>query len=114
MPMSPPPELAPLSPRTLALLRMAGAWAMRLIAVGFGLSIEVHEVYGTTQAQWALVFLGLWFVGVPPALWFDGVWRLARLAQVIDATAPGQPPSPTHPLDVAAPERQDLMDRRKP
>lgn len=69
---------------------MVGGWALRCVSVAFGISIEVHEVYGSAQAQWALVFLGLWFIGVPPALWFDGVYRLARIAQVIEQSAPQQ------------------------
>lgn len=105
MPLSSPPE-SPLSPRTVALVRLLGGWAMRLVSVAFGLSIEVHEVYGTGQAQWALVFLGLWFIGVPPALWFDGVWRLARIAQAIDSATPPE-------QHVEFPPRPRITDRRR-
>lgn len=92
----------PIPPEMLRLLRLLGSWVARLASVAFGVAIEMKQVYGTTQAQWALVFLGLWFIGVPPALWFDGVWRLARIAQVIDQQSPPPPaPAPPAPQPIA-------------
>lgn len=85
-------------PKVVAIVRFVAGWLLRFASVGFGIAIEAKQVYGTNQAQWALVFLGLWFVGVPPALWFDGVWRLARLAQIV-STQPPPPPSTPFPAN---------------
>lgn len=96
-------------PEVPPVVAMLGRWLLRLGSVGFGVAIEYKQVYGTVHAQWALVFLGLWFIGVPPALWFDGVWRLARIAAVVDAQPPGGPP--TGP--VAGPAPTQLDQRRQ-
>lgn len=91
-------------------LAALGRWLLRVGSVAFGVAIEAKQVYGTEHAQWALVFLGLWFIGVPPALWFDGVWRLARIAAIVDAPPPGSPPAgPT-----AGPTAPAELDRRRP
>jgi hypothetical protein len=56
-------------------------WLLRLGSVSAGVAVEYHEVYTAASAQWALVFLGLWLMGVPPALWFDGLRRISQIAQ---------------------------------
>lgn len=94
----------------VAVVRLLSSWALRLASVGFGVAIEYKQVYGVAQAQWALVFLGLWFIGVPPALWFDGVWRLARIAQQLD-TAPPAPTGPQAP-GVSTPPPAPPHERR--
>jgi hypothetical protein len=93
-------------PKVVAIVRFVASWCLRFVSVGFGIAIEAKQVYGTDQAQWALVFLGLWFVGVPPALWFDGVWRLARLAQIASAPPAPPPPSPSTPFPADLERRQ--------
>lgn len=104
------PEHPQVNPVIVALVRWLSSWALRLASMGFGVAIEYKQVYGVAQAQWALVFLGLWFIGVPPALWFDGVWRLARIAQQLD-TAPPAPPGSQAP-GISAPPPAPPPNRR--
>jgi hypothetical protein len=56
-------------------------WLLRVASVSAGVLVEYREVYTAANAQWALVFLGLWLMGVPPALWFDGLRRISQIAQ---------------------------------
>lgn len=44
-------------------------------AVG-GVAILYHEVYIADSAEPLLVFLGLWLLGIPPALFFDGLRKV--------------------------------------
>lgn len=98
-------EPGQVSPSTARGLKIIVRWIVRLASIGFGVAIEAQEVYGTETAQWPLVFLGLWFIGVPPALWFDGVWRLARIASYIDEQAPARhSSSPEEPTEQPPPE----------
>jgi hypothetical protein len=57
-------------------------WLIRTISVSIGLWIEYHEVFQVKSAQTVLVFLGLWFIVVPPAQALD-TWR--RVATVIES-----------------------------
>jgi hypothetical protein len=101
---SPPQTPSPNEVRAAAFLAKAGRWVLRAASIAFGLAIEVQQVYGTDQAQWALIFLGLWFIGVPPALWFDGVWRLARIASVLEQSKAGPPAAPAAPAPPPPPQ----------
>lgn len=86
MPTHPPPEdpleaPLPVIVRRRPLHVRAFGWLLRAASASAGVLVEYHEVYKAQSAQWALVFLGLWLMGVPPALWFDGLRRISQIAQ---------------------------------
>lgn len=47
----------------------------------FGYRILHHEVYETDTAEPLLVALGLWFMGIPLASFFDGLKKLGASAE---------------------------------
>lgn len=73
---------APTPPQKL--VKFVGRWALRLVSIYIGGRIVYHEVWQSETAEPIVLGLGLWFIGVPPALWMDGVRRLGRFAQVIE------------------------------
>lgn len=46
-----------------------------------GVAILYHEVWVADTAEPLLVFLGLWFVGIPPAMFFDGLRKVGEQAK---------------------------------
>lgn len=50
--------------------------ALRGLAAVAGAAILYHEVYIADTAEPLLVFLGLWLLGIPPALFFDGLRKM--------------------------------------
>lgn len=41
-----------------------------------GAAIIYHEVYIADTSEPLLIFLGLWLLGIPPALFFDGLRKM--------------------------------------
>jgi len=60
------------------LLQRLSAFALRLGSMAAGALILRHEVYQTESAEIAVIGLGLWLIGVPPALWLDALRRAGR------------------------------------
>lgn len=77
---------------------------LRLCSIGAGLYIEYREVFVVREAQWILVFLGLWFMAVPPALWLDSLRRLTA------ATSHLTPPTPDQIVDESREPRRRSDD----
>lgn len=100
---NPPPE-PPAIVRALiakvAWMRPVVAWVVRAATVCCGAYVEYHEVFVAEEAQWLRIFVGLWLMAVPPALWLDSLRRLALAA----ATAPASPVAPASPSSPSSPE----------
>lgn len=54
---------------------------LKVVGVYFGYRILHHEVYETDTAEPLLVALGLWFMGIPLASFFDGLKKLGASAE---------------------------------
>lgn len=54
------------------------ALVFRLASVAAGALVIKHEVYDTQSAEIVVIALGLWFMGVPPALWLDALRRASK------------------------------------
>lgn len=61
--------------RIEALVTKAAPHVGRLLSTIGGVLILRHEVYVAEEAEAVLVALGLWLIGIPPALWLDTVRR---------------------------------------
>lgn len=70
------------------------AFLLRLMSITAGVFIEYRQVFHDKSAQWILVFLGLWLMSVPPALWLDSLRRITQGAASVTAGGPGVAPSP--------------------
>lgn len=55
--------------------------ARSLVATVAGAVILYHEIWISDTAEPLLVFLGLWLLGIPPAVFFDGLRRVGQQAQ---------------------------------
>ena len=76
-----------------------GALVLRLGSIAAGALIIKHEVYDTSSAEIVVIALGLWLIGVPPALWLDA---LRRASKTLDLNSPEDSPRRevgTHPHD---------------
>lgn len=60
-----------------------GALAVRVASIVAGALVLKHEVYDTGSAEVIVIALGLWLIGVPPALWLDA---LRRAGKTLDTT----------------------------
>lgn len=47
--------------------------AIRLTFVGGGVAILYHETFLAEKAQWEVLLVALWMIGVPPSMWLDSV-----------------------------------------
>lgn len=70
-----------------ARLQRVGKLALRVASAAVGGFILKHEVYDTESAEIIVIALGLWFIGVPPALWLDTV---VRTKQALEPRDPGK------------------------
>lgn len=55
--------------------------ALRVGTFVSGLGILYHEVFLAQTSEPLLVFLGLWFCGIPPAMFFDSLRKLSDQAK---------------------------------
>jgi hypothetical protein len=60
--------------------------AIRLLSVVAGGLILKHEVYDAESAEIVVIALGLWLIGVPPALWLDALRRTTRSLEADDGS----------------------------
>jgi hypothetical protein len=63
-----------------AIARIA-AIALRVVSIYFGFDILQHEVYEAESIEPLAIVLGLWLIGVPPALWLDTLRRSGDFLQ---------------------------------
>jgi len=68
------------------------AHAFRLASVVAGGLILKHEVYDTQSAEITVIALGLWLIGVPPALWLDTLRKTSNVL-IPDPEQEPQPPA---------------------
>jgi hypothetical protein len=66
-------------PSAADLSQKLGALLVRVASIGGGVLIIKHEVYEAESAELILIALGLWLIGVPPALWLDALRRSQNL-----------------------------------
>jgi hypothetical protein len=50
--------------------------ALRGVSALAGAAVLYHEVYISDTAEPLLIFLGLWLLGIPPALFLDGLRKI--------------------------------------
>lgn len=67
-----------------------------------GAVILYHEVFRAKTVDPLLIFVGLYFCGVPPALFFDGLRKFNEFVQLADR---GQPPPGSPPSDEVPPRK---------
>lgn len=83
------------------LTRLPGV-AVRIASVAAGALILKHEVYDSDSAQLVVIGLGMWLIGVPPALWLDTLRRAGtQLGQPTPAHPPDPPPDARRRDDAA-------------
>lgn len=84
----------------------------RGIAAVAGAAIIYHEVVLVDSAEPLLVVLGLWFLGIPPALFLDGLRRVTDAANSavdevtsrVEGAVTGAVEAPARRRDDSAPE----------
>lgn len=70
--------------KAIQIRKVVFGWAVRLASIYVGARIVYHEVWQADTAEPIVLGLGLWLIGVPPAMWMDGVRRLGRFAEVVE------------------------------
>jgi hypothetical protein len=79
---APPPRPEP------SLAHRVGNWIVRGVSAAAGSAALYHEVYSGQEARWPVIFLGMWLIGMPPALWLDSLRTVGRLAEVVQEARP--------------------------
>lgn len=62
-------------------LRRCRGPLLRAMASSAGAVVLYHEVWVADTSEPLLIFLGLWLLGVPPAMFFDGMRKVGAKAQ---------------------------------
>lgn len=66
-------------PRAQQVFTKLASLLVRVASIGGGVLIIKHEVYEAESAELILIALGLWLIGVPPAMWLDALRRSQNL-----------------------------------
>lgn len=80
----------------------------RLASTIAGAAILYHEVWIADTSEPLLIFLGLWLLGVPPAMFFDGLRKVSgraesELSSALTADTSGVPEGSPEPEPGATP-----------
>lgn len=62
----------------------------RAVAATLGAGVLYHEIWVAETAEPLLLFLGLWLMGVPPAMFFDSVRNAVKDAEELTDRAPDE------------------------
>jgi hypothetical protein len=101
-------------------IQAARKLVLRVLSVIAGLAIITHEVAIADAAEPFLVIIGMWFLGIPPALILDSLRRVNEaVGSVMGAVEPGGPveeeqAAVDEPAVETAPDREPTNVTTKP
>lgn len=73
---------------------LLGRAVVRLSSVVAGILVLKHEVYDSDSAEIIVIALGMWLIGVPPALWLDAFRTATKKLDVLESDTDAQTPRP--------------------
>lgn len=76
------------SPATVRRLRWVARQFVRAASTAAGAYIEYLQVRAGHKASDGLIFLGLWLMAVPPALWLDSLRRASSAVTHVTSQPP--------------------------